>query len=110
MDPDAFEGARQWFNTKGAVTTAKEKEAVLFARVLLGERMTVHPDNAGADKTMAGREWAALAEFQITGRVNEIETLVAAGKSDGSWGSVRDTAAAVRILTTRYRYDRVFRR
>jgi len=110
VDPDAFEGARQWFNTKGAVKTATEREAVLFARVLLGERIAAHPDNAAALKTIAGREWAALAEFQITGRVNEIKTLVAAGKSDGSWGSVRDTAAAVRILTTRYRYDRVFKR
>ena len=109
IDPDAFEGARSLFNTKGAVKTAVEREAVLLSRVWLGEKITAHSDNAEALKTLAGREWAALAHFQITGRVREDTSLVRTQKDDGSWGTVSETAMAVRILLTNSRYERVFR-
>jgi hypothetical protein len=56
---------------------------------------------------LAFRRWRI--HFQITGRLLEDPRLVRTQKGDGSWGTVRDTAAAVRILVTKYRYDRVFR-
>jgi hypothetical protein len=107
VDPDAFAGARRWFGTKGAITSPVERDAVLFVRALLGERIGSYPNNEAARRTMAGLEWAALAEFQVTGRFEAAAAVAEAQQVDGSWGSVADTAAAVRILVTQSRYERV---
>jgi len=116
VDPDAFEGARNWFDKKDATRSAIERDAVLFARLLLGERIWAVPDRAEPHKTPEAQEWGALVRFQIGDKPAMAalramgETVRESQRKDGSFGSVADTAAACRVLVTRYRYDRIFKR